>query len=329
MNNIIASPSFQTWLQGEDLDVRNLLYSGQGRPRLSIFYIAHLTEAQRSFIITLLLENVLAWMRTLGGTSSLRAILYFDEVFGHFPPYPKNPPTKEPLLRLLKQARAFGIGLILATQNPGDLDYKGLSNAGTWFIGKLQTENDKRKVLDGLAAAVSAEHPIDMQQMDQLLSTIQPRVFVMNNIHDPAGPILMHTRWAMSYLRGPLTRIQVSQLMAPLKGQAPGGYAQPGYGQPGGYNQPSAPVMGSPKHQATDNRLMASHPPPLVMRQGMPSPATARLRPAYRGFSGFCRNQACRAEVPGCRTVRPTAQTAGVRAAPAAQPARLRERPSL
>jgi DNA helicase HerA-like ATPase len=130
---------------GDPMDIQNLLYQPNGRPRVSIFYIAHLSEPERQFIITLLLENMLGWMRTLSGTTSLRALLYIDEMFGYFPPYPRNPPTKEPILRLLKQARAFGLGLILATQNPGDLDYKGLSNAGTWFIGRLQSENDKRR----------------------------------------------------------------------------------------------------------------------------------------------------------------------------------------
>lgn len=247
LNNIIASPSFKTWLQGEPLDVRNLLYTPQGKPRVSIFYIAHLNDVQRSFIITLLLESVLAWMRTLGGTSSLRAIIYFDEVFGHFPPYPKNPPTKEPILRLLKQARAFGIGMVLATQNPGDLDYKGLSNAGTWFLGKLQTENDKRKVLDGLASASSANNPIDLGSMDKLLSTINPRVFVLNNVHDSGGPILMHTRWAMVYLAGPLTRNEVSLLMAPQKGyQYPGGQLPQAYQQASQQNTPIPPAFQPP-----------------------------------------------------------------------------------
>ncbi|HVO43110.1 MAG TPA: DUF87 domain-containing protein, partial [Aggregatilineales bacterium] len=127
LNNIIAAPSFKSWIDGEPLDVQNLLYTPQGQPRVSIFYIAHLSEAERAFIVTLILENMLAWMRTLSGTTSLRCLLYFDELYGHFPPSPRNPPTKDPILRLLKQARAFGIGLILATQNPGDLDYKGLS----------------------------------------------------------------------------------------------------------------------------------------------------------------------------------------------------------
>src|SRR5690606_14681159 len=147
------------------------------------------------FMVTLLLENVLAWMRTLSGTTSLRALLYFDEVFGYFPPHPYNPPTKAPILRLLKQARAFGLGMILATQNPGDIDYKGLSNAGTWFIGKLQTENDKNRVLTGLEAAVGANDHLSVDSIDRLLSSIDPRVFVMHNIHDSGGPIAMHTRW--------------------------------------------------------------------------------------------------------------------------------------
>jgi hypothetical protein len=258
LNNIIAAPSFQSWLRGDPLDMRHLLYTPQGKPRVNIFYIAHLTEAERSFFITLLLESMLANMRTMSGTSSLRAILYFDEVFGHFPPYPRNPPTKEPLLRLLKQARAFGIGLVLATQNPGDLDYKGLSNAGTWFIGRLQTENDKKKVMDGLSTVASADNPIDMKQLDGLISSVEPRVFVMNNVHDRVGPVLLHTRWAMSYLRGPLTRRQISQIMQyewqrrrtapqqahqqPQFAQQPQ-YGQQQYGQQQGYQQQQAPYQ--------------------------------------------------------------------------------------
>jgi hypothetical protein len=253
LNNIIAAPSFQSWLHGEPLDMRNLMYNPQGKPRHNIFYIAHLDEAQRSFFITLLLETVLASMRTMSGTTSLRSILYFDEVFGHFPPYPKNPPTKQPLLRLLKQARAFGIGLVLATQNPGDLDYKGLSNAGTWFIGRLQTENDKKKVLDGLATASNAENQLDLASLDDLISSVDPRVFVMNNVHNNTGPILMHTRWAMSYLRGPLTRDQIFQLMQPRRQQMQYGMQQqqhPGYGQqPGYYGQQQPGTGGYPSVQ--------------------------------------------------------------------------------
>ncbi|MBC7870835.1 MAG: ATP-binding protein, partial [Chitinophagaceae bacterium] len=213
LNNIIASPSFQSWLQGQPLDIQSLLYQPNGRPRVSIFYIAHLTDAERLFIITLILENMIGWMRTLSGTTSLRALLYIDEMFGYFPPYPRNPPTKEPILRLLKQARAFGIGLILATQNPGDLDYKGLSNAGTWFIGRLQSENDKAKVMDGLRSLASTQDELSLRDVETLIADIAPRVFLMRNVYDDSGPVLVHTRWAMSYLRGPLTRQQVQILM--------------------------------------------------------------------------------------------------------------------
>jgi hypothetical protein len=219
MNSIIAAPSFQSWIQGEPMDIQNLLYQPNGRPRVSIFYIAHLSEAERQFIITLLLENMLGWMRTLSGTTSLRALLYIDEMFGYFPPYPRNPPTKEPILRLLKQARAFGLGLILATQNPGDLDYKGLSNAGTWFIGRLTSENDKQKVMSGLQSLASADNDLNLGDVQRLIADIEPRVFLMQNVHDDGGPIMVHTRWAMSYLRGPLTRQQVQVLMAPQRQQ--------------------------------------------------------------------------------------------------------------
>lgn len=213
LNNIIAAPSFQSWTQGESLDIHNLLYQPNGRPKVSIFYIAHLSEPERQFIITLLAENMLGWMRTLSGTTSLRALFYIDEMFGYFPPYPKNPPTKEPLLRLLKQARAFGLGLILATQNPGDLDYKGLNNAGTWFIGRLQTSNDRKRVMSGLESMATAENDLNINDVERLIADIEPRVFLMHNVHDTGGPIMVHTRWAMSYLSGPLTRQQVGILM--------------------------------------------------------------------------------------------------------------------
>lgn len=214
LNHIIAAPSFQSWLNGEPLDIKSLLYTPEGKPRVSVFYIAHLNEAERQFIITLLLENIIAWMRTLPGTTSLRALLYMDEVFGLFPPHPYNPPTKRPILTLLKQARAFGLGLIMATQNPGDLDYKGLSNTGTWFIGKLQTENDQKKVLTGLEALATAQSGFQLDDVEAMIGQLGPRVFLMHNVHEEGGPQLFHTRWAMSYLRGPLTRRQVTQLMA-------------------------------------------------------------------------------------------------------------------
>lgn len=248
LNSIIAAPSFQSWITGQSMDIQRLLYQPNGRPKVSIFYTAHLSEAERMFIMTLILENLLGWMRTLSGTTSLRALLYIDELFGYFPPYPLNPPTKEPLLRLLKQARAFGVGLVLATQNPGDLDYKGLTNAGTWFIGRLQSENDKRKIMDGLRAAATAQD-VGLQEVEQAIADIAPRVFLMRNVHDTEGPIMVHTRWAMNYLRGPLTRQQVQWLMTgqrqQLMAQIAAGYLSQTGGVPaqnaGGWTQPVAP----------------------------------------------------------------------------------------
>ena len=154
LNNLLAAPGFSAWMEGEPLDIERLLYTPEGKPRVAIFSIAHLNDAERMFFVSLLLNQVLGWMRQQPGTTSLRAILYMDEIFGYFPPV-ANPPSKAPLLTLLKQARAFGVGVVLATQNPVDLDYKGLSNAGTWFIGRLQTERDKARVLDGLEGAMS------------------------------------------------------------------------------------------------------------------------------------------------------------------------------
>ncbi|MBX3083323.1 MAG: DUF87 domain-containing protein [Anaerolineae bacterium] len=283
LNNIIASPSFQSWINGEPLDIPRLLYTAEGRPKVSIFYMAHLTEAERSFIITLLLENMLAWMRSLSGTTSLRSLLYFDEVFGHFPPAPYNPPTKEPLLRLLKQARAFGIGIVLATQNPGDLDYKGLSNAGTWIIGKLQTDNDKRRVLGGLQAAATADSNMDVASIDTLLSNLAPRVFLMNNVHDGSGPYLFHTRWTMSYLRGPLTRQQIRTLMEPRLKAMQGLYVEP---MPAAvssvpYGATLYPTTPPPAQVAAQGTVTATPPPSTLPG----TPATPASSPEQTGLN--------------------------------------------
>jgi hypothetical protein len=219
LNNLLASPGFAAWLEGEPLDVQRLLYTPAGKPRLAIISIAHLSDAERMFFVTILLNEVVAWMRSQTGTSSLRALLYMDEVFGFFPPS-ANPPAKTPMLTLLKQARAYGLGVVLATQNPVDLDYKGLSNAGTWFIGRLQTERDKARVLDGLeGASSSAGATFDRQKMDTLISGLGKRVFLLNNVHEN-GPVLFQTRWALSYLRGPLSREQISRVMAERKANA-------------------------------------------------------------------------------------------------------------
>ncbi|MFM1802298.1 MAG: hypothetical protein RJA81_1650 [Planctomycetota bacterium] len=215
-NTLIASPSFATWRSGEPLDIRRLLHTPAGKPRLSIISIAHLSDTERMFFVTLLLNEIIGWMRTQPGTSSLRALLYMDEVFGYFPPT-SNPPSKTPMLTLLKQARAFGLGVVLATQNPVDLDYKGLSNCGTWWIGRLQTERDKARVLDGLeGAATAAGHGFHRTQMDTLLSGLSQRVFLMNNVHED-HPVLFQSRWVLSFLRGPLSRNQIADLMQPVK----------------------------------------------------------------------------------------------------------------
>ena len=216
LNSLLASPSFSSWLQGEPVDAKSLLYTKQGKPRLSIVSIAHLSESERMFFVTILLNEILTWVRSQPGTSSLRAILYMDEVFGYFPPT-ANPPSKKPMLTLLKQARAYGLGIVLATQNPVDLDYKGLSNTGTWFLGRLQTERDKARVLEGLeGASAQAGSQFDRAQMEATLAALGSRVFLMNNVHDNE-PVVFETRWALSYLRGPLTRQQIKTLMAARK----------------------------------------------------------------------------------------------------------------
>jgi hypothetical protein len=220
LNNLLASPAFASWLEGEGLSIKRLLHTPDGKPRLTILNIAHLNDSERMFFVTILLNELVAWMRTQMGTSSLRAIFYMDEVAGYFPPV-SNPPSKPPMLTLLKQARAFGLGIVLATQNPVDLDYKGLSNIGTWFLGRLQTERDKARVLEGLeGAAGQSGQDFDRGKMEQVLAGLGNRVFLMNNVHD-GFPSVFQTRWAMSFLAGPLARGQISKLMADRKAALP------------------------------------------------------------------------------------------------------------
>ncbi|MEM7349714.1 MAG: DUF87 domain-containing protein [Acidobacteriota bacterium] len=216
LNNLLASPSFQSWMSGEPLSVDRLLYNESGKPRIAILSIAHLSDTERMFFVSLLLDQALGWMRTRSGTSSLRALLYMDEIFGYLPPV-ANPPSKRPLLTLLKQARAFGFGMLLATQNPVDLDYKALSNIGTWFLGRLQTERDKERVIDGL---LGASGDLDRGDLERILSGVGKRIFLLHNVHEDA-PVLFKVRWAMSYLRGPLTRSQIKELTAEAKSAAP------------------------------------------------------------------------------------------------------------
>jgi hypothetical protein len=217
LNQLLASPGFGAWLEGEALDVDRLFYTESGRPRVSIISIAHLDDQERMFFVSLLLNEIVGWMRSQRGTSSLRALVYFDEIFGFLPPV-ANPPSKAPLLTILKQARAFGLGLIVATQNPVDLDYKALGNAGTWMLGRLQTDRDKQRVLDGLEGAASGSQ-FDRSDMDRLLSSLGKRQFVLHNVHEPQ-PTIFETRWTLSYLRGPLGRDEIKRLSSVPKAPA-------------------------------------------------------------------------------------------------------------
>ncbi len=272
LNGLMAAPSFADWTAGQALDVDNLLYSPSGKPQVSIFYIAHLQEAERQFFVTLLLEQVVAWLYAQSGTTSLRALLYMDEMFGYLPPHPANPPTKKPLLTLLKQARAFGLGLILTTQNPVDLDYKALANAGTWFIGTMQTERDKLRVLDGLegAEAVGGRAGTSRADFDRLISALRTRVFLLHNVH--AGqPVIFQTRWAMSYLRGPLTRSQIRELTstpAPIPATTEAMPAAP---------QPAAGPQGTPAPARATAEALPATPQPTVKRIPSSPPSSPRL----------------------------------------------------
>ena len=220
LNSLLASPSFEAWRKGEPLDIGRLLHTENGRPRITVLSISHLTDAERMFFVTAVLTETVAWMRRQTGTGSLRALLYMDEIFGYFPPT-SNPPSKPPMLTLLKQARAFGLGIVLSTQNPVDLDYKGLSNCGTWFIGRLQTDRDKQRVLDGLeGAAADSGSRFDRAAIDKLISGLGKRIFLMRDANDDQ-PVMFETRWAMSYMRGPLSMAEIKSLIHKGETEAP------------------------------------------------------------------------------------------------------------
>ena len=213
LNNLLAAPGFESWMQGTPLRARDLLYTADGKPRVSVMAISHLDDAQRMFFVSMLLNEIIGWMRAQPGTSSLRAIIYMDEIFGYMPPI-ANPPSKKLFLTLLKQARAYGVGLVLATQNPVDLDYKGLSNTGTWFIGRLQTERDKARVMEGLEGASAGN--FDKQAMERTIAGLGKRRFLLHNVHEDE-PVVFGTRWVLSYLAGPLTRDHIRTLMKTAK----------------------------------------------------------------------------------------------------------------
>jgi hypothetical protein len=263
-NNLLGSPGFAAWLRGEPLDVDRLLYTAAGKPRVAVLSIAHLSDRERMFFVSLLFNQVIGWMRSRPGTTSLRAILCMDEVFGYMPPV-AEPPSKRPLLTLLKQARAFGLGIVLATQNPVDIDYKGLANVGTWFLGRLQTERDKQRLMDGLEGA-SAGGKFDRAHMEQVLAGLGNRVFLLHNVHDDE-PVLFQTRWTLSYLRGPLTRPEIKRLMDPVK-QAPSA-APVATQQPTGVAG-KAPAPAPPAPPAGDAGGTAPVLPPDVSQRFLP-----------------------------------------------------------
>src|SRR5215208_2056764 len=291
LNNLLAAPGFGAWMEGEPLDVQRLLYTTAGKPRLAIFSIAHLNDAERMFFVSLLLNLALGWMRTQSGTTSLRALIYMDEIYGYLPPV-ANPPSKIAMLTLLKQARAFGVGVVLATQNPVDIDYKALSNAGTWFVGRLQTERDQMRVLDGLeGASAKGGVPFDRQATGRVLSGLATRVFLMHNVHEDA-PEVFESRWALSYLRGPLTRSQIKILMDPRRA----GFAASDAGA--GIQAASAPVSntGAPASEqrattavaterARDRKAGGQPPvlPPDIQQFFGPAPGTATYTPMLLG----------------------------------------------
>jgi len=207
LNTLLASPTFASWREGASLDIGDWLKPKDGRTPCVIVSVAHLDDEERALVLGVLLEELLAWVRSLPGSSRLRALVVFDEVYGFLPPHPANPPTKRPIVALMKQARAFGVGVVIATQNPMDLDYRALGNAGLWCIGRLQTDADCARVLDGLASAAANGH--SAAELAQVVKNLAPRWFLMRDVYASIGTLLMQPRWAMSVLRGPMTRNEI------------------------------------------------------------------------------------------------------------------------
>ena len=288
-NNLLAAPGFDVWMEGDALSIDRLLYTAEGKPRVSVISIAHLGDRERMFFVSRLLNELLGWMRTQPGTTSLRALFYMDEIFGYFPPV-ANPPSKGPLLTLLKQGRAFGLGCVLATQNPVDIDYKGLSNAGTWWLGRLQTERDKARVLEGLEGAVTAGGgSFDRGYFDKALSSLRSRVFVMNNVHEDR-PVVMESRWAMSYLRGPLTRDHIRQLMGPRKAQAAAAGAPVPPPAPAVTRAAAIPASQAGPAGASPRPVL----PPEIQQFFLPRAAPARRHAGLRADGDRCRKRRVR-----------------------------------
>ena len=250
LNGLVASPSFASWMEGPPLDVESMLWDDSGKPQAAIVYLAHLSDEERQFIVTLLLSKVITWMRGQQGAGNLRALVYMDEVFGFVPPS-ATPPAKKPILTMLKQARAFGVGMLLSTQNPVDLDYKAMSNAGTWCIGRLQTERDKARILEALQ---SASGSVDLDTLDATVSGLESRQFLLHNTHADA-PELFTTRWALSYLAGPLTRPQIETLMDGADPAHDGG--EDAESSPRATSETAEPAGGEP---ATSEEAAASPP---------------------------------------------------------------------
>ena len=228
LNNLLASPTFASWRQGAALDVGEWLTPRDGRTPAVVVSVAHLDDEERSLVLGVLLEEVLSWVRGLPGSQRLRALVVFDEVYGFLPPHPANPPTKRPLVALMKQARAFGVGVVVATQNPMDLDYRALSNAGLWCIGRLQTDADRERVIDGLCGSSSATERHAAHELSTLVQRLAPRWFVVRDAHTDEGPYLLHPRWAMSWLRGPMTRAELRQARCRLRLESTGQVALKG-----------------------------------------------------------------------------------------------------
>ncbi|MGK3962285.1 helicase HerA-like domain-containing protein [Sorangium sp. So ce118] len=277
LNTLLASPTFATWRKGAPLDVAGWLAPREGKTPAVIVSVAHLEDDERLLVLGLLFEQLLSWVRGLSGTSDLRALVVFDEVFGFLPPHPANPPTKRPLLALLKQARAFGVGVVLATQNPMDLDYKALSNAGAWFVGRLQTDADRERVVEGLSGADGGAGGVEAAALSAALKALPPRTFFVRNVHMQPPSFLAETRFSLSWLRGPVTRRELGRLVRGMSPPPPAPAAPSGPAAPppaaGAAAAPGPAAARSSTPATPPGRAPASSSPPAPSTPAPPTPA--------------------------------------------------------
>ena len=180
------------WLTGEEINLKHMAEIAQ-RPQIHVYTLKHLKEEERQFFATLFMHRVVDYMYETGASNHLKLLVVMDEARGYLPPHPHNPGTKAPITTVLAQGRAQGIGMLLGTQNPMDIDYKALSNVGTWFVGRLRERDCARDLANELE-----NRGVDLKTV----MNIPQRQFLLMDKH--GGNDTLKVRWCMNHLHGPI-----------------------------------------------------------------------------------------------------------------------------